>query len=147
MEAIIQWHPFVDGNKRMGLAVAYYYMYKNECILLTPAHAVRFSVMIARGQRNLPEIREWVQTHTAHDREEYETKSDRYVIRPIVEMLLLHSQGRNENDQTAMQRARKMMDNWLAVDIYPEYKMEEMQTVEFLADFIKKTPTSPLFDK
>jgi death on curing protein len=26
MEAIIQWHPFFDGNKRTGLAVAFAYM-------------------------------------------------------------------------------------------------------------------------
>jgi death-on-curing family protein len=147
MEAIIQWHPFVDGNKRMGLAVAYYYMYKNECILLMPLSAVRFTVLIAKGQRNLQGIREWVKTHTAHNLEEEKAKSHRYVILPIVEMLLLRSQGIRDNDQIALQRAKKMIDNWLAVDIYPEYKMEQMQIATFLSEFTKKLPESPLFHK
>ena len=48
MEAIIKWHPFIDGNKRTGLLAASYYMLKNNCILVTPLSSIKFTVLIAR---------------------------------------------------------------------------------------------------
>jgi death on curing protein len=41
IEAIIQWHPFFDGNKRTGLLAASYYMYKNKLMLVMPLWAVK----------------------------------------------------------------------------------------------------------
>src|SRR5687767_11696704 len=105
----------------MGLAVAYYYMFKNECLLLTPLSAVRFSVLIAKQEKDFQEIKEWVQLHTAHNYEEYRRKSYELITKPMAEWLLLYRQATRENDQTAIQNANDIMDNWLARDIYPEY--------------------------
>jgi death on curing protein len=52
IEAIIQWHPFFDGNKRTGLLVASYYMYRNKLMLVIPVWAVRFSVLVADKKKN-----------------------------------------------------------------------------------------------
>jgi death-on-curing protein len=146
MEAIIQWHPFYDGNKRMGLAVSYSYMYKNECILLTPLSAVRFSVLVARNEKKFDDIKEWIKTHTAHNSKEYLTKFEQYMIKPIDELLSLYERGRIDHDQTATQKANEIIDSWLAMDIYPEYRMEQKQTIAFLRDLANKTPI-PFFNE
>jgi death-on-curing protein len=147
METIIKWHPFVDGNKRTALAVAYSYIYKNYFILLTPLNAVRFSVLIARDEKNFEDIKEWVQTHTAHNLDECIAKFKQYVSDPVEEVVSLYERGRTDHDQDAIQKAKEIRDSWLAVDIYPEYKMEEKETIEFLQDLINKTPTAPFFNK
>jgi death-on-curing protein len=52
MEALIRWHPFIDGNKRTGLLAVQTYLEINGYFSLLPLQVVRFSVNIAktRGQ-------------------------------------------------------------------------------------------------
>jgi len=137
MESIIKWHPFVDGNKRTGLAVAFLYMYKNNYLLVTPISAVRFSVLVADNQKTFEDIREWIQTHTAHNIQEYTTKLHQYIDKPVAEVLLLY---RSETPE-ATKKADEIMNEWLALDIYPEYRMTRTQTVDFLIDLLRKSTT------
>ncbi len=145
LETIIQWHPFVDGNKRTALAVVSSFMLKNKFILVMPFSAVRFSVEIAKCNRNSNDIIEWVKTHTAHNLQEYDTKMKQYVITPLEHVLSLYKRGENDIRKAATQEANKIIDNWLAVDVYPEYRMKETETIAFLQGLIRKTPPAPLF--
>jgi death-on-curing protein len=145
IEAIIQWHPFFDGNKRTGLLVAFSYMYKNRFMFMVPIWAVRFSVLIADHKRNLQDIRRWVQVLSADNADEYFAKHKRYMLDPVDKILSLIDRGNKENDAAAHKRAQRIMDNWLAVDIYPEYKIEDVETIEFLEYLSAKFDRFPFY--
>ena len=52
MEAILRWHPFIDGNKRTALMVAISYMHDNGYKLVTPTSAMDFVVNVANNKDN-----------------------------------------------------------------------------------------------
>ncbi len=145
IEAIIQWHPFFDGNKRTGLLVASYYMYKNRFMLMVPIWAVRFSVLIADHKRNLQDIRRWVQMLSADNADEYFAKHKRYMLDPVDGVLSLIERGNKEHDADIRKRAHRVIDSWLAVDIYPEYRMEDMETIGFLKYLSAKFDKFPFY--
>jgi death-on-curing protein len=134
MEAIIQWHPFVDGNKRTGLVVAHMYMHKNNHYLVTPFDSARFTVLVAQKKKNFEEIRQWVKIHTAHNHHEYTTKYRKYVKEPAKEVIALY----NTKQVDKIKKANAIMNEWLAIDIYPQYKGKEIQTILWLAELIDK---------
>src|SRR5579872_3846395 len=75
MEAVIRWHPFIDGNKRTGLLSAFLYLYVNGHYLAIPLDAVRFTVRIADNRNQeweetkkiIDEIAKWLKEHTGND--------------------------------------------------------------------------------
>jgi len=140
MEAIIQWHPFVDGNKRTGLVVAHMYMHKNNHhYLVTPFDSARFTVLVAQKKKKFEEIREWVKIHTAHNHDEYTTKYRKYVKDPAKKVISLY----NTKEVDKIKKANAIMDECLAIDIYPQYKGKEIQTILWLAELIDKYSSSP----
>jgi death on curing protein len=141
MEAIIQWHPFVDGNKRTALVAAQTYMNKNNYVLVTPYSSIRFTVLIAQKKKDHEDIREWVQTHSTHrnNSDEYATKIKKYIIEPTEVILSLY----RSEEPAKIKQARTLMNEWLAIDIYPEYKMEEKETIQFLIDRMNKYSHPP----
>jgi death-on-curing protein len=141
MEAIIQWHPFFDGNKRTGLAVACSYMRKNSYYLVLPISAIRFSVLIANKEKTFEDIKKWVKKHTGRNVVEYYSKFRRYRIDPSKKVLKMLRSG----DPATINRGITTTNEWLAIDIYPEYEMDRKQTLEFLTELIKKysPPTAP----
>ena len=64
MEAIIQWHPFVDGNKRTALTAVRIFLADNGWVFEPGMDAVQFTVDIAMGKRNLKEITQWIERHS-----------------------------------------------------------------------------------
>jgi death on curing protein len=134
IEAIIQWHPFFDGNKRTGLLVASYYMYRNKLMLVIPVWAVRFSVLVADKKKNFQDIKQWVQTLTAHNADEYFAKFKQYSDEPVVKVLSLYERGKKDHNTAATKRANTIINNWLAIDIYPEYRMQDVETIRFLRE-------------
>jgi death-on-curing protein len=139
IEAIIQWHPFTDGNKRTALVAAHMYMNKNSHYLVTPFDSPRFTVLVAQKKKSFDDIRNWVQTHTAKNHKEYTRKYNKYVKEPGRKILALYKSG----NAAKIKRANTITDRWLAIDIYPEYKMEYPQTVLFLGELINKYSSSP----
>lgn len=142
IEAIIKWHPFIDGNKRTGLLTAYLYMYLNGYTLILPLNAVRFSVLVAKNEKNLDEIIAWVRRLSAKGSREHTYKLYRYFVLPLFKLLIL--------TVFMHKNANKMLDEWLAFDIYPEYKVEQKKTVEFILNIlmhgmknVTKTGTKP----
>lgn len=60
MDSIINFHPFIDGNKRVALLATYYFLYWNGYDLLIPEDAANFTVEIAKRKHNLNSILSWL---------------------------------------------------------------------------------------
>jgi death-on-curing protein len=64
LESIINYHPFVDGNKRTALLALYYYLQWNGYEFMIPDDADVFITEIAQGKHNLRAIFTWVNSHS-----------------------------------------------------------------------------------
>lgn len=134
MEGVIRWHPFIDGNKRTALIAAYTYMALNGYFMVVPFSAVRFSVLIAKDDTiNLDDIARWLKKLTARNRLIYHWKIWRYTLLPILGLLFLAL--------ILPSKARKILDEWLAIDIYPEYSGEVQNTTKFLIKTFSNSDT------
>ena len=61
MHALIQFHPFIDGNKRTGVAITKIYLLENGYRWeYTQDEIVDFAVNIAAGRLTLDNITEWI---------------------------------------------------------------------------------------
>lgn len=60
METIINFHPFVDGNKRVALLATYFFLYWNGYNLTIPEDAADFTIEIAKGKHNSNSIFSWL---------------------------------------------------------------------------------------
>lgn len=65
MDSLIRNHPFVDGNKRTGIAAAALFLFLNGYALLVENdEMVRFTLTCARSEAALGEISSWLQRHS-----------------------------------------------------------------------------------
>jgi death-on-curing protein len=65
LDSLIRNHPFVDGNKRIGMAAAALYLRRNSGLLETSdAELVRFTMGVAQSQFNLEEIAAWLKENS-----------------------------------------------------------------------------------
>lgn len=64
METIINFHPFVDGNKRVALLALFFFLYWNGYDLIIPEDAADFTIEIAKGKHNSNNILSWITRHT-----------------------------------------------------------------------------------
>jgi death on curing protein len=63
--AIIQGHPFIDGNKRTGIEVIDYFLNKNGYTLRTDVSTgIIFTIEVATGSLRLEEIADWIRSHS-----------------------------------------------------------------------------------
>ncbi len=143
MEAIIKWHPFIDGNKRSGLHAAHLYMHVNGYTLVIPVSAVRFSVLVAQDEKDLDEITQWIRKLSAKGRRELAYKTILYFLLPLFKPLILSIFSQKKSNKT--------IEGWLAFDIYPEYRNEYKKTLNFIYELmnigirnVTKTGTRPL---
>jgi death-on-curing protein len=64
-ESIVMNHPFVDGNKRTGLALIYAVLRLEDVILnATPDEVYQFVVDLATGEKRFEEAVEWLRAHS-----------------------------------------------------------------------------------
>ncbi|MGH9803935.1 MAG: type II toxin-antitoxin system death-on-curing family toxin [Candidatus Acidiferrales bacterium] len=65
LESLVNNHPFVDGNKRLGFAVTDTFLRLNgHCLDVEPGAAHRFMTdRIAKGKFRFPLVRDWIRTH------------------------------------------------------------------------------------
>ena len=137
MEGIIRLHPFVDGNKRTGLIATQTYLQINGYIPLFPTNAVRFAIIIAKTKAEeegkeqettdklIIEISEWLKKYVAKYNDIKKYKKIMFNIRSElanIEKLI------TDNPE----KAEKIMDEWLAIDIYPEYKFNAIELLNFI---------------
>jgi death-on-curing protein len=65
IHSIINFHPFVDGNKRMALLSTYYYLLWNGYTFHIPYDADEYTIRIAKEHIGLNEILEWLKRNTS----------------------------------------------------------------------------------
>ena len=66
LDSLIHNHPFVDGNKRTGIAAAALFLRQNGYRLTaTNEELEEFPLLVAESRPGVAEIAAWLQTHTA----------------------------------------------------------------------------------
>jgi len=89
MDSIIDYHPFIDGNKRVALLATYYFLYWNGYDLIIPEDAANFTVEIAERKHNLNSVLLWLSRNSK--------RNFRTVTRSILlSMFLTLTEGRVE---------------------------------------------------
>jgi death-on-curing protein len=65
MDSLIRNHPFVDGNKRTGIAAAALFLVQNSYRLTaTNAEVEAFVLRVVKGEPDVAEIAGWLQAHS-----------------------------------------------------------------------------------
>ena len=64
IHAVISFHPFVDGNKRTALVAADVSLRLNGHRLVPSEEVEPFFWAIARGEKDIEQITDWLKTHT-----------------------------------------------------------------------------------
>ena len=68
MESLVRNHPFVDGNKRVGITAAALFLRRNGLRLTaTNQELEAFTLAVARGEVPLDDIAAWFGAHTIPD--------------------------------------------------------------------------------
>lgn len=68
MESLVRNHPFVDGNKRVGITAAALFLRRNGLRLTASNPELEaFTLAVARGDMPISDITEWFHTHTRVD--------------------------------------------------------------------------------
>lgn len=142
MEGIIRMHPFYDGNKRTALLATITYLELNGYKTIIPLSAVRFTVKIARTEKNDPEsttqlilkIATWLKRLSAKNENSklIAVKVVVYFLLPLIAVLPLAviSFGVIGN---------WFVGRWMAFDMYPEYKKETNQIASFIAETMRRS--------
>lgn len=141
MEGIIRMHPFFDGNKRTALLATIAYLELNGYTMIVPFSAVRFTVEIAKNQENDPEstakliknISKWIKKLSARSNSSFtiSLKIIGYFLLPLFSVLFLAIISFGF-------LGKKVLEKWMAFDIYPEYVKEEKEIIAFLVDAMTK---------
>ncbi len=65
MQSLVNNHPFVDGNKRVGIAATALFLQRNGHRLVASNQEVEeFTLAVARGERSFDEIANWLAAQT-----------------------------------------------------------------------------------
>lgn len=65
MHSLINNHPFVDGNKRVGVTAALLFLRMNGVeVRPEPAELVRFTLEVAKGRETVESIVRWLRSQT-----------------------------------------------------------------------------------
>jgi len=65
MDSLIRNHPFLDGNKRTGIAAAAIFLRMNDHQLnATNTELEKFALEVAQSKQHIEEMADWFQMHT-----------------------------------------------------------------------------------
>lgn len=150
MEGIIRMHPFFDGNKRTALLATMAYLELNGYTMVLPLSAVRFTVNIARCEKNDPDetrkliqkIAKWIKKLSAKSDQEGKilVKTLLYFTTPIVLLIPISA-------ITFNLIGKYVMGKWMAFDMYPEYRKEGREIFSFMLDTMKKSLKKDILSK
>jgi len=143
MEAIIRWHPFIDGNKRTGLLSAFSFLYVNGHYLAIPLDSVKFTVKIAdtREQdqettsRLIKEISTWLKERSAKNLRDFNGKVIIFLYFPIIFLIVL-------NFFRFRKYVNRKLSDWFAIESHPEYAKE----IGNVSNFLNSVMTDALKD-
>jgi death-on-curing protein len=150
MEGIIRMHPFYDGNKRTALLSTIAYLELNGYTMIVPISAVRFTVKIAKNDKNdsdstaklIRQIAKWIKKLSARSDKPHTVvlKSMFYFILPLIGMIPI-------SVVTLGILGKWIVSKWMAFDIYPEYEKESGQIISFIVDIMKKSLAHEVLSK
>jgi death on curing protein len=135
MESISRWHIFADGNKRTALLVTDHYLSINNYMFLPPLNTVRFLVNVANTSENnnilnsklIQNIANWLKNYTA----EKDNKKSLQIVISNIENELNNLEKLNEDNS---EQALTKYNEYMAIDIYPEYKKDINEIKKFLEE-------------
>ena len=65
MDSLIRNHPFVDGNKRVGITAAGLFLLRNDQRLTASNDELeRFTLQVARSELSIEQITTWLRSHS-----------------------------------------------------------------------------------
>lgn len=140
-EGLCRLHVFSDLNKRTALIATRTYMRINGYVFLVPISAVRFSVKVADDQNTdddytqklIRRIAKWISKYSAKrgDLQEMKTAVKNSKREPDIITTLF----RLKLDPLA----HFLINRWLAVHIYPEYKRSRSEVLSFLFQMLEQS--------
>lgn len=66
LDSLIRNHPFVDGNKRVGITAAAIFLHRNgRRLTASNAELEQFTLQVARSQLTTEEMATWLRSHSA----------------------------------------------------------------------------------
>jgi death-on-curing protein len=66
MDSLIRNHPFIDGNKRTGIAAAALFLRQNgRCLTAANSELEAFTLYVTESRPDVSEIAVWLETHSA----------------------------------------------------------------------------------
>jgi death-on-curing protein len=135
MEALMRWHVFIDGNKRTGLLATETYLKLNGYVCFFPIKVVRFSVDIARTMGTDQDTTKLLIDKVATWLRKYIVKDDdiRNAI-PIIKNFIEENKRFADLYKKDTQKANELVNEWLAIDVYPEYSRTAGQVMLFITD-------------
>jgi death-on-curing family protein len=64
-EDIIENHYFSDGNKRIGVLIAYIFLHKNNYEFSPPSGEIlNFTLEVAQGLKKFEQVKDWFKNHS-----------------------------------------------------------------------------------
>lgn len=144
MEGIIRLHPFVDGNKRTGLIATQIYLQINGYIPIFPIHAVRFSIIIAKTQAKkkgkeqqttdklIRDISQWLRKYVAKDDDIKQFDKINFNIESEVQNVM-------KMYVSNPKKAARIISEWFATDIYPEYGWNALELLKFVQNINQRS--------
>lgn len=126
-ESICTQHFFYDGNKRSSLIIASVFMRKHGYYLVIPLSAVRYTILVAQKKMSREQITKWIKRHAAKTYKTYLNKRRRLLIKPVRKIIYLFENNREKEGYN-------LLNKWLAFDVYPRYKLEIREMLDFLFD-------------
>jgi death-on-curing protein len=68
MHSLVSNHPFIDGNKRTGIAAAALFLRVNGFLLAVSNRELElFAFEVARGELDMPEVVRWLRKHAVRE--------------------------------------------------------------------------------
>jgi death-on-curing protein len=133
MEAIARWHIFVDGNKRTALLIADTYLAINDYIFIPPLSTVSFIVNVADTLENdniqinklIRNIANWLKDYTIQ-------KGNKNYLKVVVSNIENELNDLQDLFKIDSKKAFAKYEEWMAIDIYPQYKKDINEVKKFL---------------
>jgi death on curing protein len=133
MEAIARWHIFVDGNKRTALLITDTYLAINDYIFIPPLSTVRFIVNVADTLENdniqinklIRNIANWLKDYTIQ-------KGNKNYLKVVVSNIEKELNDLQDLFKIDSKKAFAKYEEWMAIDIYPQYKKDINEVKKFL---------------
>jgi death-on-curing protein len=140
-ESIARWHVFSDLNKRTALIATRSFLDVNGYFFIVPLSAVKFSVKVADDRNTddeytaklIVKIASWIKKYSANKQDLLQLKTA--LKNCAKEYLLLDLFFRLKLSPIA----EFFINRWLAVNVYPEYKMTREEIMDYIFEMNKET--------